>query len=138
MAGSRRGGESCGMKFACIAIALLAGACTARAPVESLAMPVAQTSACGVTVTFGSYAMGIDRASFAAVEALLAGDQGVTTTSQKRWGREGEVTVCVETGSAADSARLFGEIARLFPEKPRGPLTVETVDGRKFETGATP
>lgn len=126
------------MKIAYIAVALLAGACTAQAPVESFAMPVEQTPACGVTVTFGSYAMGIDRASFAAVEALLAGDQGVTATSQKRWGREGEVTVCVETRSAADSARLFGAIAKLFPAKPRGPLTVETSDGRRFEAGATP
>ena len=126
------------MKIALIAIALLAGACTARPPVESLAMPVDQAPVCGVTVTFGSYAMGIDRGTFAAVEALLARDKGVTATSQKRWGREGEVTMCVETRSAADNARLFGEIAKLFPAKPRGPLTVESADGRKFEAGATP
>ena len=101
-------------------------------------MPVDQAPVCGVTVTFGSYAMGIDRGAFAAVEGLLARDQGVAATSQKRWGREGEVTLCVETRSAADSERLFGEIAKLFPAKPRGPLTVASADGRKFEAGATP
>lgn len=125
------------MKIALIALALLAGACTARPPVRPLAPPVDQ-AACALTISFGSYAMGIDRGAFEAVEALLARDKGVTATTQKHWGREGEVTVCVQTRSAADSTRLFGEIARLFPAKPRGPLTVETADGRRFEAGATP
>ena len=126
------------MKTALATMALLASACTASPRVEPTAPPVAAVSACAVTVTFGSYAMGIDREAFATIDALLERDNGVTATLHKRWGREGEMTVCVATRSAADRARLFGKIGALFPAKPRGPLTVETADGRRFEAGATP
>jgi len=119
-------------------VALLAGGCTARpAPVQAPpALPAA--APCAITVTFGSYAMGIDRGAFEAVEKLLARDKGVAGSEQKRWGREGEVTICVQAKSNADAARLFGEIKKLFPAKPRGPLTVETLAGARFEAGATP
>ena len=126
------------MKIALIAVALLTSACTTSPRIEPLAPTAAAAPVCGVTVTFGSYAMGIDREAFATIDALLERDNGVTATLHKRWGREGEMTVCVATRSAADRARLFGKIGALFPAKPRGPLTVETADGRRFEAGATP
>lgn len=119
-----------------LAAAMSLAACAAQtAPVES---PAAPPPGCAVTVTFGSYAMGIDRGAFEAVEALLARDKSVTGTEQRRWGREGEVTLCVQAKTGADATRLFGEIGTLFPAKPRGPLTVETAFGDRFETGATP
>ncbi|RYY31768.1 MAG: hypothetical protein EOP59_20270 [Sphingomonadales bacterium] len=121
-----------------IALALaasLAGGCTP--PTPPVAAPAAP-AACAVTVTFASYAMGIDRGAFDAVQALLARDKGVTRNEARRWGREGEVTLCVDTRSSADATRLFEAIKPLFPVKPRGPLTVETASGARFETGATP
>ena len=126
------------MKTALATTALLASACTASPRVEPTPPPIAAVSACAVTVTFGSYAMGIDRETFAAIDTLLERDKGVTATLHRRWGREGEMTVCVATRSTADRTRLFGKIGGLFPATPRGPLTVETADGRRFEAGATP
>ncbi|RYY26513.1 MAG: hypothetical protein EOP62_10335 [Sphingomonadales bacterium] len=90
--------------------------------------------ACDLTVNFGSYAMGIDRPTFTKVEQLLARDRGVARSDQQRWGREGEVTICVDTKRRADTTRLYSRIRALFPRKPRGPLTVETASGAKFQS----
>jgi hypothetical protein len=95
-------------------------------------------SNCSVKVSFGSYAMGIDRPTFTRVERLLARDRGVTRSDQQRWGREGEVTICVKTRRRADTTRLYSKIRALFPRKPRGPLTVETDTGRRFEANSRP
>jgi hypothetical protein len=90
------------------------------------------TAPCPLSVTFGSYAMGIDSGTYARVDRLLARDRGVRNVDRSRWGREGEVTLCVTTRTRADSRRLFTRIKALFPRKPRGPLTVETASGLSF------
>jgi hypothetical protein len=81
---------------------------------------------CPLTVSFGSYAMGIDGTAFAKVTKLLSHDRRVTRIEQFRWGREGEVTLCARTRSRAEAVRLFGSIRALLPKKPRGPVTVTT------------
>ena len=90
----------------------------------SAAMPV-QAAPCPLTVTFGSYAMGIDRGAYDRIYKLLAKDRGVRKVDRRRWGREGEVTLCVQTRTRADARRLFGRVKAIFPRKPRGPLTIE-------------
>lgn len=92
---------------------------------------------CDVTVTFGSYAMGIDRPTFDKVDRLLARDRRVAKTDQQRWGREGEVTICAKARRRADIAPLFYRIKALFPRNPRGPLTV-AAGARKFSAGRAP
>lgn len=120
-----------------LAAALLSGGCAARtAPAEVTAAGPA--ASCSVTVTFGSYAAGIDRGVYETVVAMLAHDAGVSKTEEMHWGREGEVTLCVRTKTRGDAARLFGKIKALFPARPRGPLTVDTAAGSRFEAGATP
>ena len=74
---------------------------------------------CDVTVSFGSYAMGIDRPTFDKVERLLVRDRRVAKSDQQRWGREGEVTICAKARRRADIAPLFHRIKALFPRDPR-------------------
>jgi hypothetical protein len=92
-------------------------------------------AACGVTVTFGSYAMGIDRPTFVAVEDLLAKDAAVTGVDKRYWGREGEVTLCVGTRTPADAARIALAIGAMLPEKPKGPITVSAPGGKTIKAG---
>lgn len=89
---------------------------------------------CAVTVRFGSYAMGIDRPTLAAVEALLAADPSVASVERHPWGREGEVTLCARLNDAGSPAEpLARRIAALFPAEPRGPLRVSTRTGYAVE-----
>jgi hypothetical protein len=85
---------------------------------------------CALTIRFGSFAMGIDRGAAERIEALLAARPGVVLT-RKRWGREGEYTLCAQA-PAADAADLAGAIRPLIPARPRGPIQVELADGTKF------
>lgn len=92
---------------------------------------------CDLTVSFGSYAMGIDRASFAQVDRLLRRDRSVAKSDQQRWGREGEVTICAKLRRRADLAPLFYRIKAILPRNPQGPVTVEA-GNRKFTAGRAP
>jgi hypothetical protein len=81
---------------------------------------------CPLVVNFGSYGAGIDQPTLARVNTLLARDRKVTNVSRHRWGREGEVTLCVHARTAADSGRLARRIRATIPANPRGPVAVET------------
>jgi len=89
---------------------------------------------CPLEIRFGSYAMGIDRPTLEAVEALLAGDPAVESVERHPWGREGEVTLCARVASDEEAARLHGRVAALFPPDPRGPLSVSTRGGLAFHS----
>jgi hypothetical protein len=113
------------------ALAMLSSACAAPAVIPPAPpKPSSQAAACPLTVAFGSYAMGIDAATYARVEALLSADLAVTAVERTPWGREGEVTLCARTRSPADAERLLDSIAALFPAAPRGPISVATAAGR--------
>ena len=137
-------------RFFLLALVALAPGCGARPeagvlPNEVLAndAPVVKQGAvrprtevpvdCPLRVDFGSYAMGIDRGAADAARELLAGDPGVVSVENYPWGREGETTMCVVTRSAGDAERLFHAISRLFPANPRGPLSVSTAAGLRFD-----
>ena len=102
------------------------------APASALAQ-AAPAGECAVSVRFGSYAMGIDGPAFERVRALLARERGVRAVDEQHWGREGETTLCVRTRRAGDARRLFGRVKAALPAKPRGPITVETRGGLRFE-----
>lgn len=87
---------------------------------------------CPLTVRFGSYAMGIDRNTLQAVEALLAADPSVRSVERWPWGREGEITLCARVAGDAEAERLARAVASLFPADPRGPLLVATSTGLSF------
>ena len=87
---------------------------------------------CALRIDFGSYAMGIDGGAARAVDELLARDAAVASVERRPWGREGEITLCVQVRTEADAERLYHAVAALFPADPRGPLTVSTRSGLRF------
>ena len=116
--------------LACLAAAaLLAGCATAAEPAPA-------ESACNVTVTFGSYAMGIDSETFQQVDAWVESHTDlvphVTTSS---WGREGEKTMCLTTLSPAATKRVYAAIEKMIPRTSRrGPVEVKDDRGRSFQS----
>lgn len=92
---------------------------------------------CAVSVGFASYAMGIDRAALDRVQSLLRRDRGVRAVEAQRWGREGETTLCVKLRRPGDARRVFGRVKAALPARPRGPITVETRGGLRFEAPRT-
>lgn len=87
---------------------------------------------CAVSVQFGSYAMGIDRATFDKVQALLKRDARVSGVELERWGREGETTLCVQLRRDRDARAVFGRVKAALPARPKGPILVEARGGLRF------
>jgi hypothetical protein len=118
-----------------VAAALLAApAAGARAPRGASQAP----ADCPLIILFSSYGAGIDRGSFQAVERLLGGDRGVRAVSRHPWGREGEISLCVRTRTAADADRLFRSVRALLPARPRGPVSLATLSGSRYQTPPPP
>jgi hypothetical protein len=93
---------------------------------------------CPLSVGFGSYAVGIDRAAYNSIDRLLRADRGVRAVTRHPWGREGEVTLCARTRSRADANRLFAAVRARLPVRPRGPITIELLGGRRHHTPPPP
>ena len=122
------------MKSLLVALGLLTG-CAAPEATE----PVAGAPAdCALWVGFGSYAMGIDRGTLERVEALLAADRGVLDVERLPWGREGEVTLCVRLRRESEARPLFERITAMLPADPRGPISVSTRGGLRFDAPKRP
>lgn len=120
-----------------IAAAFTASGCAHAGTRPAPIVPITEAPRdCPLTVSFGSYAMGIDGAVFAKVSALLARDRGVTRIEQFRWGREGEVTLCARTRGRSEAARLFVRVRALVPAHPRGPVTID--GGRRLHFQSPP
>ena len=79
---------------------------------------------CPLTVSFASYGPGIDQPTLVRVERRLRTDRRAREVSRHRWGREGEVTLCVRPRRAADVRRLARELRAMIPARPRGPVEV--------------
>lgn len=109
-------------------LAIVLAGCAASPPQQA---QQSQTG-CDLKVEFASIGTGIDHAVLEKVDALLSGDKGVSTIGRERWGREGEITLCVATRSEADAARLFGGVKALFLAKTEKPVRVETRTGQSY------
>jgi hypothetical protein len=109
---------------AAIAATLLAGSAEAGTRTVQITPVSEAPQGCSLTVSFGSYAMGIDARAFERIGVLLSHDRGVKAIEQHRWGREGEVTLCARTRRGADARRLFVRMRDTLPAKPRGPITI--------------
>jgi len=79
---------------------------------------------CPLTVSFGSYGPGIDRPTLIRMESRLQRDRRVRDVSRHRWGREGEVTLCVRPRRFADARPLVADLRAMIPPRPRGPVEV--------------
>jgi len=117
--------------FAILA-ATAADARSARMPrVPPFSSPVPVN--CPLIIGFSSYGAGVDRPAMQAIQSLLDSDRAVRGVTRHPWGREGEVTLCANVEGRGNSARLFQAIRRLVPARPRGPITIHTIEGRSFE-----
>ena len=79
---------------------------------------------CALEVRFGSYAMGIDRAAAARIEALIAAEKAVSAVSRTGGGREGEYALCVAATWPRALAPLARRIRASVPKRPRGPIVL--------------
>jgi hypothetical protein len=119
----------------------------ATALILSIAAPAAAQSpdragadpqTCDVSVDFGSYASGIDQASYRKTKAYDARNRTIRLVKEPPWGREGERTLCFDTRSRADANRAFEDLRKLIRAGARtGPTTVSTAAGRTW-TSAPP
>lgn len=124
------------MKHAILAIAAVAitgSASPQRRPLEPIRVDEIRAD-CPLSVSFGSYAMGIDTRTYDATLKLFSRDRSVLRIEQRNWGREGERTLCAVTRKSADARQLFTKVKALFPRKPRGPLTVTLAGGRDYHS----
>ena len=119
--------------LAIAAIAIMGSASPQRRPLEPVRVDKIRAD-CPLTISFGSYAMGIDSGAYGATLKLLSRDRGVVRIEQRNWGREGERTLCAVTRSRADARRLFARVKAMFPRKPRGPLTVSLRGGAEYHS----
>jgi hypothetical protein len=88
---------------------------------------------CAVSVSFGSYAMGIDQASYRKTKAYDARNRTIRLVKETPWGREGERTLCFDTRSRADANRAYEDLRALIRAGARtGPTTVSTAAGRTW------
>lgn len=119
------------IRSALLAVTLLAAACVAPP-----AAVLAATAACDLKVNFASIGTGIDHDVLEKVDALLSRDTAVSTIDRQRWGREGEITLYIDTNTTTDATRLFGAVKRLFPASSVKPISVETGAGQQFRVPA--
>lgn len=118
------------IRSALLGLTLLTAACAG--PPAPGATPADATAACDLKVDFASIGTGIDGATLEKVDALLSGDTGISTIDRQRWGKEGEITLCVDTRTGADAARLFTAVKGVFPASSEKPISVETASGQQF------
>jgi hypothetical protein len=123
--------EEKSMRRMILALCAVSGACAGE-PSAVAATSGTDARRCGLTVRFGSYAMGIDTGSAQQVEALLRADRAVRGVERRPWGKEGEVDLCAQV-APADACRLASQIRTLLPPRPRGPITVLLADGTQYQ-----
>ncbi|MDB5470334.1 MAG: hypothetical protein JWR84_1894 [Caulobacter sp.] len=125
--------------LALAATALLAAACATDSGAEpSPSVPGGE--GCDVSISFGSYAMGIDGEAYARVETWLAGHKDlVADVKVTPWGREGERTVCVTTTSPEAIRPVFSGVVKLLPTVgKKAPITALSKTGGHFHTKGGP
>lgn len=119
------------------AAASVAACAQATAPGEAPASrPVsAEVAACEVKVRFGSFASGIDRDAFTAIQDALSADERVAAVDVRTWGREGERDLCVALRRPADAAAVAALVQGAVPQrKLNGYVDIEVAGERVFTT----
>lgn len=108
------------MKRLASAMLLLTAACQ---PMPETPTP-GEPGRCDVTVSFGSVCCGIDQATKARITEYVAADRRVAGTSERRWGREGEIDLCIAAHSDVDG--LMRDLTAMVPPRPEGSSTGTT------------
>lgn len=108
------------MKRLAFAVLFLTTACQ---PMPEPPMP-GETGRCDVTVSFGSVCCGIDQSTRTRITEYVAADRRVAGTSERRWGREGEIDLCITARSDPDG--LAGDLTAMVPVRSEGSSTGTT------------
>ena len=103
------------MKRLAFAALLLTTACQ---PVPDAPTSPVTGGRCDVTVSFGSVCCGIDQPTHARITEYIAADRRVAGTSERRWGREGEIDLCIAARSDPDG--LVRDLTAIVPARPEG------------------
>ena len=114
------------LRFALLSATLFSAACAPPPP------PASSLPACDLKVEFASIGTGIDGTTLEKVDTLLSGDTGILTIDRQPWGKEGEITLCIDTRTDADTARLFESVRTAFPASSSKPIAVETTAGKHY------
>lgn len=88
--------------------------------------PAMTAEGCDLIVSFGSKCCGIDQDAKTKISAFLADDDRVVDVSERRWGREGEVDLCV----AIRDQMAFSEFSDFFTQL-NGLIPADTQDGSR-------
>jgi len=84
---------------------------------------------CPVLVRFGSFAMGIDQPAYQAVQEALRAAPSAPAVTERPWGREGEVDLCVAARDKGEAQALLKIARDAVPARPlRGPVTILLYD----------
>ncbi|WP_297511232.1 hypothetical protein [uncultured Caulobacter sp.] len=111
------------------ALAVLALSACAAAPVTP------GPARCDVTIKFGSYGGGIDRALADKVAATVKADRDVARAEIKPWGREGEFDQCLTAKPGRDARAMYQRYRALLPDRNlKAPTSIEGPDRLRFET----
>lgn len=109
------------MRFPALALLGLTAACQ---PMPDVPSGPATGERCDVTVSFGSVCCGIDQPTKQRITEYVAADRRVSGTSERRWGREGEIDLCIATRSDPDG--LTRDLTARIPTRPEGSSTGTT------------
>ncbi len=126
---------------ALVALSLLVGACASAPPPADTSgeTMVILKHGCDVTVSFGSYGMGVDQELKARVLAFVEDGSDAAAWPEDTWGREGESSLCILTDTVAATNRLYDGIVALIPRySTRAPTIVTHIDGRTHASRMPP
>ena len=113
--------------------AVIAFAIAAPVAAQPSARPGPAPEVCDVSVSFGSYAMGIDQGSYRKTRAYAARSRTIRLVSETPWGREGERTLCFDARTRKAAGRAFDDLRAMIRAGARtGPTTVATASGRSW------
>ena len=102
------------------------------APPARLGGPPDVPADCPLTVAFLSFGTGIDGATFERIGQRLRTDRRVVEVTRHRWGREGEVTLCVRLRRTVYVPRVAEQLRRMIPRRPQGWTEVRLHARRAF------
>jgi hypothetical protein len=113
-----------------------AAATASAATIESRSLDRGLPKRCDVTVTFGSYCCGTDRALEQRVAAQVRRERHIRRATSTSWGREGESTLCLTTDSPIQTWRLYSLFKGWIPAVSRQSWTeVSTKYGQRYRNG---
>lgn len=90
-------------------------------------------------VSFGSYAMGVDRELASEIQKTIDSDQRVVSVSRRPWGREGEFDLCLALRPEASARDVFVALGAMLQGRgEKAPTSVSLQSGETLSTPARP